>query len=85
MTRFSCGMTEAILTLDGSLELFAREFMNVTVACRNVSVVSTADLEPPPRSANQGPFDPSEEAAHWSDIAVEDDFGFGVQSSKEVS
>ena len=85
MTRFSCGMTEAILTLDGSLELSAREFMNVTVACRNLSVVSAADLEPPARSANRSSFDPGVEASHWSDIAVEDDFGFGVQPLKEVS
>jgi len=78
-------MTESILTLDGSLELSAREFMNVTVACRNLSVVSPSDLEPLARSANQSSFDPGAEAAHWSDVAVEDDFGFGVRSSKEVS
>jgi len=59
--------------------------MNVTVACRNLSVVSAADLEPPARSANRSSFDPGVEASHWSDIAVEDDFGFGVQPLKEVS
>jgi hypothetical protein len=78
-------MTEAILTLDGSLELPARAFMNVTVACRDASAIREADLETPPRSANQSPFDRGGESAHWSDIAVEDDFGFDVRSSKEVS
>jgi len=59
--------------------------MNVTAACRHLSVPGAADLEPPARSANQNHFDPGAETTHWSDIAVEDDFGFGVRSSKEVS
>jgi len=43
------------------------------------------DPKPAEKSANESSFDPDAEAAHWSDIAVEDDFGFDVRSSKEVS
>jgi len=45
----------------------------------------TTDPKPAEKSANQGLFDPGVEDAHWSDIAVEDDFGFGIRSSKEVN
>ena len=71
MTRFSGGMTEAIPTRSGG-----SYFTGV------MSVVAISNRR---RSANLRPFDPGAEATHWSDIAVEDDFGFGVRSSKEVS
>lgn len=43
------------------------------------------DPKPAEKNANQSSFDPGVEDAHWSDIAVEDDFGFAVRSAKEVS
>ena len=59
--------------------------MNRTVPYRNEDAFSAVDPKPPTKSANQGPFDPGADNAHWSDIAVEDDFGFGVQHSRKVS
>jgi hypothetical protein len=59
--------------------------MNVSVARRNECVAAESARKPMTLGGDQGAIDSGVEDAHWSDIAVEDDFGFGVRSSKEVS
>ena len=59
--------------------------MNVSDVHRNECAAGESARKPMTPGGNEGAIDPGVEDAHWSDIAVEDDFGFGVRSSKEVS
>lgn len=59
--------------------------MNVIAPYRDESAAGGAAHKPTTMSANYGAIAPGAEGPDLGDIAVEDDFGFGVRSAKEVS